>query len=134
MTMNKQERRAQQLANIASCTGMTFADVCALRRIEMTLHRWAELECGDGSGCIERDEETNRPYWLNSMTGRRAPIADREAGALKRLGKILGKYPQLQTYHQGDPRGCALYIIRPGDVPEGTTVDSCYNRGIAVCA
>lgn len=30
-------------------------DAKALRRISMTLRRWHELECGDGSGHIERD-------------------------------------------------------------------------------
>jgi len=33
---------------------------------------------------------------------------------------------------QGDPRGCALYILRPDDIPAGADVASCYTRGIAV--
>jgi len=36
-----------------------------LRRAELTLHRWAELECGDGNDCaswaIERDE-SGKPF------------------------------------------------------------------------
>lgn len=35
-------------------------------------------------------------------------------------------------YLQTDPRGAALYILRPGDVPEGKDVDAYYNRGICV--
>lgn len=38
----------------------------------------------------------------------------------------------LKSYIQGDPRGAALYILRPGDVPAGSSVDSCYSRGISV--
>ena len=44
----------------------------------------------------------------------------------------MARYPTLSSYVQGDPRGAALYILRPGDVPEGASVDSYYNRGIAV--
>lgn len=105
--------------------GISLEDAYALRRISMTLHRWHERECGVDGGCIERDEDTGRPYWLNSTTMRRSPIADREAGALTKLGKIMGSYPELSSYVQGDPRGAALYILRPG-------IDSYYARGIAV--
>lgn len=38
----------------------------------------------------------------------------------------------LSAYIQGDPRGAALYIIRPGDVPEGEEVGAYYSRGICV--
>src|SRR3990167_3812184 len=44
----------------------TFYDANTLRRAQLALHRWAELECGDGndyaSWSIERDEKTNLPY------------------------------------------------------------------------
>ena len=112
--------------------GISDDDAWALRRISMTLHRWHELECGDGNGCIERDEETNKTYWLNAMSGKRWPTPDRETGALKRLIAIMWKYPLLAAYQQGDPRGAALYILKPGDVPVGGSVDSYYSRGVAV--
>lgn len=112
--------------------GIGYDDAIALRRIAMTLHRWHELECGTDSGCVERDESTGRAYWLNSYTMRRSPIADRETGALKRMAKIMARYPKLQSYVQGDPRGASLYILKPGDVPEGASVDSYYSRGVAV--
>ena len=118
--------------------GITEDDAWALRRISMTLRRWHELECGVDGGCIERenDDGTGKPFWVN-YNGRknyRSPVADRETGALKRLGKIMARYPQLGHYVQGDPRGAALYILRPGDVPAGGNVDSYYSRGIAVYA
>jgi hypothetical protein len=126
--------------------GFTREEANKLRRISMTLHRWYELECGDGNGCVERDEETGKCYWLNSVTMRRYPVADRETGAIKRLNAIIkmrneraltqllntGNEISVTKYIQTDPRGAALYIIRPGDIPEGETVQSCYSRGIVV--
>ncbi len=118
--------------------GIAGEDAEALRRISMTLHRWHELECGTEHGAIERDEKTGKPMWRGSV-GRFGyavavgyAVADREAGALKRLGVIMARNPGLGHYVQGDPRGCALYILRPGDVPAGESADAYYSRGIAV--
>lgn len=114
--------------------GITFDDACNLRRISMTLHCWHEMECGSANGAIERDEENGRTYWRSAHdTSRRVPCADRETGALKRLAKIMTRYPHLSAYVQSDPRGCALYVLRPSDVPAGESADSYYSRGIAVC-
>lgn len=44
----------------------------------------------------------------------------------------MARYPALSYYVQGDPRGASLYILRPGDVPEGKEVDGYYSRGVAV--
>jgi hypothetical protein len=120
--------------------GIEYDDALALRRVSMTLHRWHELECGTGDGCIERDEATGVPYWYNANSrylganDRRAysRIPDREKGALKRLDSIMARYPTLGCHLQTDPRGCALYILRPGDVPEGADPDAYYSRGVAV--
>lgn len=112
--------------------GIKYADAVALRRIAMTLDRWHELECGTDTGAVERDEATGKTFWYNSMTGRRHPTPDRETSALRRLKAIMGRYPTLGFYVQGDPRGAPLYILRPGDVPEGCSADSYYTRGIAV--
>lgn len=113
--------------------GIAHDDAYALRRIAMTLHRWHELECGDRRGCIERDEKTDKPFWRSAYYGRTiSPVPDRESGAKRRLQSIMSRYPTLQAYIQGDPRGAALYILRPGDVPEGASVDSYYSRGLAV--
>jgi len=108
------------------------ADAYALRRIAMQLHRWHELECGVENGGVERDETTGKCYWYSSHSGRRTPTADRETGALKRLASIMARYPHLSHYVQGDPRGAALYILRPGDVPPGADADAYYSRGLAV--
>lgn len=119
--------------------GISWEHANALRRISMTLHRWCELECGDGndyaSWAIERDEQTGKPYMVrypHDGKPRRTPVADREKGALKRLQTIMSHYPNYVAYHQTDPRGAAVYVVRKDDIPEGATLDSCYNRGIAV--
>jgi hypothetical protein len=124
--------RIHDMLSRLETVGISTRDAIALRRISMTLHRWHELECGMDNGAIERDEETGRTYWLNSMSGKRYPTADRETGALKRLAVIMARYPGLSAYVQGDPRGAALYILRQGDVPEGKDADAYYSRGIAV--
>tara|TARA_R110000868_G_scaffold207722_1_gene456707 strand:+ start:1744 stop:2277 length:534 start_codon:yes stop_codon:yes gene_type:complete len=45
---------------------------------------------------------------------------------------LAAKDAIMSAYIQGDPRGAALYILRPGDVPAGQPVDSYYSRGICV--
>ena len=118
--------------------GVGYDDALALRRISMTLHRWHEQECGTHNGCIERNEETGKPYFVTwHTTGQNLrrisyAIPDRETGAKKRLDKIMANYPALIPFIQTDPRGCALYLLRPNDVPEGKDADCYYSRGIAV--
>lgn len=142
MTRKEAERLARQSVALQSI-GFTSDEAEALRRISMTLRRWHELECGDGNGCIERDELTGIPQWryasdVGKYCGRQIP--DRETGAKKRLAAILGrvnvqragKVGRLDAYIQTDPRGAALYILRPGDVPAGADADAYYNRGICV--
>lgn len=111
--------------------GISYPDAEELRRIAMQLHRWHELECGDNYGCVEYDE-TDKARWRSSVSGRLSPIADRGKGARKRLTKIMARYPHLTAYVQTDPRGAALFILRPGDCPEGAEIDSYYSRGVAV--
>ena len=119
--------------------GFDSHDALALRRIAMTFHRWDELECGDGndyaSWAIERDEETGKPYMVtypHTGESRRRAIPDREAGAQRRLNKIMEKHPELVAYHQGDCRGASLYIVRKSDLNGSTDVRSNYTLGVAV--
>lgn len=44
----------------------------------------------------------------------------------------LDRRGAVSAYVQTDPRGAALYILRPEDVPEGQDVGSYYTRGICV--
>lgn len=182
---SKAERKFNLIRRITEL-GFTYEEAHALRRIEMTLSRWAEAEC---NGEIQRDEKTGRPYryygrYLQANDPRNMHfIADREAGALKRLKAIVDrrnrdacadriiskileeqgkqqseslKLPDVFAYHQTDPRGCALYLVKASDLPETTDEAmrkhsgewplkseetrlqwklSCYyTRGLAVCA
>jgi len=133
--MTKRERETwHRTISALEAHGLTLDECNALRRCSLTLHRWAERECGDGSDwAIERDEATNKPFNVYHGEGKphRYAIPDRETGALKRAKAIAAAHG-LTVYHQTDPRGAALYVIRPGDVPEGADVDGYYSRGIAV--
>lgn len=95
---------------------LSSSDARTLRRAEMTLSRWAERECGDGSDWhVERDGEglTWSVYHGNSfgINERRHRCPDLEAGALRRVDALC-KRLGLHYYHQTDPRGCLLYVSR----------------------
>ena len=146
MTKREAMRQTHQ-ENALLGLGFTREEADALRRISMTLRRWHELECGTDGGCIERDEH-DRPFWRSSHSNAVQHVADREKGALKRLAKIMLARTNrlladsvekmnahgglLASYIQTDPRGAALYILRPGDVPAGADAGAYYSRGICV--
>lgn len=131
--------------------GFTYDESVSLRRIEMTLQRWAELECGNDRGCIERDEATGKPFFTyergNGPRGRYS-VADREAGALRRLAAIVAARNAREAqaalphnfviaYHQGDCRGCMVYLVTRAQLTQDgrqLPIDQYYNRGLAVCA
>jgi len=147
MTRREAIKQAEQERTLIDL-GFTRSEAEALRRISMALHRWAEYEC---NGDIERDPERgDKPFWSHASRGGKhyaSPVPDRERGALRRLDKIIAAHTArlphnhdgqtfpchtLRAYIQGDPRGCPLYVIRPGDVPEGKSDDGYYNNGLAV--
>lgn len=147
------ETKSERIARFyerMSQLGLSYAEIETLRKAQLTLHRWAELECGDGndyaSWSIERDE-TDKPFkcvYPHSGKSYRIPVADRENGALRRVTAIISKHPSLWFYHQTDPRGCALYVGHKPGLIEATSgedfrnqlnqwVSQNYNRGVAVC-
>lgn len=164
--MSTQKSKFQLFSRLQEL-GFTYEESQQLRRIQLTLRRWAERECGDGSNfAIERDEQTGKPFSVyhgpNAGWNKRYPIADREAGALRRLKAIVDarnfrsvpalvsgnkmnpdpKDPRfIFAYHQTDPRGCALYLVTRSQLisTEGDhgahllPIESNYNRGLAVC-
>ena len=151
MTTKREFERRAHLARTLQDLGFTAEEVESLRRISNTLRRWHEQECGTEHGAITRDEKTGRPFWYRASARYLDPqdprafslMPDREAGAKKRLAAILARrnsgilfdsaWPRkVSAYIQTDPRGAALYILRPGDVPEGEDAGAYYNRGICV--
>lgn len=131
--MNRKEKiRVFELYSRLENRGFSFDECEALRRIGMTLSRRFEAEC---NGEIQRDESTGIPYRYPNpgMSNYRYKISDREAGAMRRLGKILANHPGWDAYIQGDPRGCSLYLYEHDSVPVCTSVESCYSSiGLAI--
>jgi len=138
--MSKSEKtRINLLIDKLINEGFTRDDAKALRRISMTLRSWYTAECGTSndyaSWSIERIGDNQRPYRVTRYRKGECtttPISDRENGAIKRLNAIMQSVPTLSYFLQTDPRGCALYILRPCDIPEGKKAESYYSNGIAV--
>ncbi len=145
MKTNKYTRRMDLCVRLMRL-GFTMEEADKLRRIEKTLHRWAEHEC---NGVIQRHEEDDLPYYHGVCGERR--IADRERGALKRLEAIVAGVNQrmladaikdgtahltvhpLWFYHQTDPRGCSVFVGRKSDLRPDQEPESCYSSvGVAV--
>lgn len=132
--MNRKEaiRQTEQIRRLEA-VGFSQAEAETLRRISMTLHRWAEREC---NGEVEVDDD-GKAYGVSqgyapSWKVRRWSIPNREAGALRRLAKMMQAHPGWDFYHQGDPRGASLYLYRHDDIKPGQSVDSCYSS-IGIC-
>lgn len=136
----KQLERYHYLYSALERAGFDADETDRLLKIEHTLHRWSEEEC---NGTIERDPDDvspkhpdGQPYRSFAAWGGKHnayKVADREAGALRRLAQLMEGHPEYVAYHQGDPRGCALYLVKRSEVPEGGRLDSYYARGLAVC-
>ena len=119
--MNATQMNYQLKLNILNRTGIEVSidQARTLRRAELTLRRWYEMECGDSNNyCswhIQREETTNKPYRITTFhrspayPDRKEAIADREAGAIKRV-EAIGKEHSMFYYLQTDPRGASLYV------------------------
>src|SRR5208282_1352563 len=94
----------RHMFNALESLGFTYDECHSLRRISMTLRRWFELECGNGSDyaswAIERDDNGEGPPFMvthhyahgnGKDTVSRRRIPDREAGARKRLERIVSE-------------------------------------------
>ena len=119
-------------AHALALLGISFYDCERLARIASTLHRWDELLCGTAEGHIEIDETTGKPWFVFARTGQRALCRDRETAAIKRLSAIMAAYPALIAYHQADPRGASLWIVRREDIPLNGELFRYYTRGAAI--
>lgn len=134
----RKRERIHNLYKQLTGLGFTWAEIDSLLRIERTLGNWSTEEC---NGTIQRDDETEKPFRVYGQNHEhREPIADREAGARRRLDAIMAQHPELAAYIQGDPRGCALYIYRKDDpilkreYESKNGISCCYSSvGVAVC-
>lgn len=144
MRTNAKKQRMARFFDTMSRLGFTFQETEQLLKAERALQRWHELECGTGNDrvtvSVERDEESGKPFRRVQYMGaggkwidRREPCRDTEKAARKRIDSVLSGKSGLSAFIQGDPRGCALYILRDGDIPEGAGPCAYYSRGIPVC-
>jgi hypothetical protein len=140
-----QQTKKQQTArffDLMAENGFTYDETAALLKAERALRKWGELACGTGDGNrsvnVFRDE-SGRPFYRVQFYADRQwresvqPKRDTEKAALAKVEAIMARKPGFRAYHQTDPRGCSLYIIRPGDIEAGGNVHALYNRGIALC-
>ena len=104
------------LAGLAIGRLLVSAALFHFAEYAFALHRWHELECGtgndSGSWVVVRgrkdggefiSDDDGKPFIAHHPPQgktRYSPIADREGGALKRLAKIMSRYPGYQAYVQ----------------------------------
>lgn len=128
MTKREKQRIFELQSKLAEL-GFDYHETEALRRISMTLSRWAEHEC---NGDIETDDDgkayrVNQGGPWNGWKVTRYRVPNREAGAKRRLAKILANHPDFTYYHQTDPRGVALYLVNKAQsLYSLQTIDSNY--------
>ena len=111
----------------------TFKRLC---QIQSHLHKWAEDECNGFIQWDDSDCTIPRRYYLDQYgtPTRKGPvIPNREAKYLKEAETLAAECGG-KIYHQGDPRGCALYFYRDSDL-EGRNfpIDQIYNTAALAC-
>ena len=124
--MNK-SKTARALALFArlSPLGYTPDEVLSLIRCESALSRW---DCALCSGDIQEVDAENGVFFR--FYGRchelSAPTRNTGGAALKRAQAIAQAHG-CTVRHQGDPRGCSLYLV-----PAGVSYDD-EGKQIAIC-
>lgn len=95
----------QKLTNIQGLKH-TLYFIRNLQKISRSLHKLDENACNYG---LTKRQETRQKNLLQEA---------------QTLAQKLG----LHTYHQGDPRGCSLYLVE-----DTKDIDQYYTNGIALC-
>jgi hypothetical protein len=143
--MKEQQKFAlyQSLADL----GFTYPEAKALRRAEITLRRW----CGDVWSCRIQKRSVfgvgvkTRTFWASSSDGFEHPIADREAGALRRVraivdacndrNRLVAEFHRhgtlIEFHHRPHPTLCNLYLLTRAQL-NGRDIATCYADGLAV--
>lgn len=109
--------RRMERCNILSSQS-AWENVPRLQSISKSLSRLAEANC---NGLWEYAEEGQKP-------SRQELRENRLLAEAKKLAEGIGA----TLYHQSDPRGAAIYLIFPCDIPEGSTIDAHYSNGVAI--
>ena len=106
-----------------------------LKKYERICHEWAEMKC---NGTIQQEDgEPPHRYVIDrygTPTVDLGPFEDEEAKAIRRASRIAAELGGL-IFHQGDPRGCALYFYTADELAKRSDpISSCYSMiGTAIC-
>jgi len=76
--------------------------------------------------------EKLRGYYTRECNGYYEQSMEKTIDKLRDHAEEIAKKLGGTVYHQRDPRGCAMRLIMPGDVPEGQDVSCHYTNGIAL--
>ena len=107
-----------------------FTRLCAIQK---RLHQWAEAECNGEIQWDDHDCTIPRRYYSDRgcFTVKGPIIPNQEAKLLKEAAKLAAQCGGL-IYHQGDPRGCALYFYRLEDL-RNYPIDQSYSSIALAC-
>ena len=94
--------------------GNLFDVIPKLQSISRSLSRIAERYCNE-----------------NMSEATQAKVEKREARLCERAKQLAAELGAT-FYYQSDPRGAAVYLVFPGDVPDGKEVDAYYSNGVAI--
>ncbi len=157
MTTRKDYRETEEMLRRLERLGISREDAESLRRISMTLHRWHELECGDGnnygSWTITRGREETRHGQHENGHGAHSVFIHDDDGApfleyhhyLHGKGKDYVSYSRIPDREKGAKKRLAAILAKypglsayvQGD-PRGASLyilkpgDTEYSHGVAV--
>lgn len=101
---------ALELAGRNNC--IVSPDVAMLLSVSTALHRLSEAAC------------------MRELTARDLARRKRLLKTAHDIG--VGMWGAQTVFHQRDPRGWPLYVIFPGDIPDGGSVEDHYHNGVAI--
>jgi len=110
--------RQQNFAELIQA-GISASDADAFQRISRSLHKLDESLC---NGFVDW-----RGNWDEAAEMRAEKRSNRLEGKATELAQKYG----FIAYHQSDPRGWSLYLVKPDQLGQ-YSIDAIYNRGIGV--
>lgn len=136
-------RDAIEVAARLGKLGLRGEDAAALIRISRSLSRIGERQCNGDTSCnacegtgrvlapegIPIDDDPARPAC--KPCGGAGDILGKREASLIRKAEAIAEIWGLKVYHQGDPRGAALYIYSPDALARFETQG--FKGGIACC-
>lgn len=105
MTKKEATRQNNQEAALVRL-GFTIYEAQDLRLLSKRLHTWNERLCNN-----TEVDESGKAFIYNEYSGKRYPCRNNGKGIERRLKAIQEKHPEVIIYEQGDPRGCAVYVV-----------------------